>query len=380
MTTMTMTATPVRPRLVTRPLMLLSAADFLGLTSFYALLSVVPAYVSGGVGAGLATGTLMLTTVAAELALPRLVARFGYRAVLAAGLLLLGLPALALPFSAGLPMVLAVCVLRGAGLAAIFVVCGAWGAELVPAQRRGEGLGLLGVVAGVPAIVGMPAGLWLATQVGFDAVFVAGAVLALLGLAALPTLPGGTGQGDATGVVAALRTPALVRPSIVFAGAAMLSGIVATFLPQALPHTGEGFVAIALLVHAVTGTAARWWAGVFGDRHGAHRLLVPGVVTGAAGLAVLVVTTHPVAVLIGMAVFGAGFGTVQNASMAVLLQATSPSRYGVVTALWSVAYDTGFGAGALGFGLLATTTGYPVGFAAAAALSVAALVVLRRVR
>ncbi|GIF66303.1 hypothetical protein Ais01nite_43380 [Asanoa ishikariensis] len=148
-------------------------------------------------------------------------------------------------------------------------------------------------------------------------------------------------------VSAAVRTPTLARPSIVFAGAAMLSGIVATFLPAALPHTGDGFIAIALLVHAVTGTAARWWAGLFGDRHGAHRLLVPGVVAGATGLSALVVTTHPVAVLIGMAVFGAGFG-----------------------------------AGALGFGLLATTTGYPVGFAAAAALSVVALVALhpRRIR
>ncbi|MEV0716930.1 MFS transporter [Asanoa sp. NPDC050611] len=380
MTTLTLTASPARPRLLTRPLLLVSAADFLGLTSFYLLLSVVPAYVAGGgVGAGLSTGTLMLSTVAAELALPRLLARFGYRTVLAAGLLLLGLPALALPISAGLPVVLAVCVLRGAGLATIFVVCGAWGAELIPASRRGEGLGVLGVVAGVPAVVGMPAGLWLATQIGYEAVFTAGAVLALLGLAALPALPGTTGRVAAHGgMLAAARKPTLARPAVVFAGAAMLSGIVATFLPAALPHAGSGFIAFALLLHAVTGTAARWWAGVFGDRHGPRRLLVPGVVTGAAGLAVLVVTTHPVAVLAGMAVFGAGFGVVQNASMAVLLQSTPPAQYGVVTALWSVAYDTGFGAGALGFGLLATTTGYPVGFAAAAAVSLVALIALRQ--
>ncbi|MEV4535860.1 MFS transporter [Asanoa sp. NPDC049518] len=375
-----MTTMTAAPRLITRPLMLVSAADFLGLTSFYVLLSVVPAYVDGGVGAGLSTGTLMLTTVAAELALPRLVARFGYRTVLAVGLLLLGLPALALPISAGLPVVLAVCVLRGAGLAAIFVVCGAWGAELVPAQRRGEGLGLLGVVAGVPAVVGMPAGLWLAGQVGYDVVFAAGAAIALLGLAALPALPAAAGATSHDGIVAAARTPTLARPSLVFAGAAMLGGIVATFLPAALPHAGAGFVAVALLVQAVTGTAARWWAGLFGDRHGAHRLLVPGVVTGAAGLSVLVVTTHPAAVLAAMAVFGAGFGIVQNASLAVLLQATSPSGYGVATALWSVAYDTGLGVGALGFGLLATGTGYPIGFAVAAGVSVVALVALRPTR
>jgi MFS family permease len=131
-------------------------------------------------------------------------------------------------------------------------------------------------------------------------------------------------------------------------------------------------------VHAATSTVARWWAGRFGDRHGAHRLLVPGVVVTVAGLSTLIVTTHPMAVLIGMAVFGAGFGVAQNASMAVMLNAVPPSRYGTVAAVWSMAYDTGFGAGAVGFGFLATTAGYRAGFTVTAVLALAALTILRR--
>ena len=46
--------------------------------------------------AGLANGALLLATVAGELATPRLVARVGYRWALAAGLVLLGTPALVL--------------------------------------------------------------------------------------------------------------------------------------------------------------------------------------------------------------------------------------------------------------------------------------------
>jgi MFS family permease len=69
-------------------------------TSFYLMLSVVPLYATsvgaGGAGAGLATGALMLSTVAAELVTPLLVSRFGYRAVFAAGFVLLGAPAFAL--------------------------------------------------------------------------------------------------------------------------------------------------------------------------------------------------------------------------------------------------------------------------------------------
>src|SRR5690349_3192445 len=97
------------------------------MTSFYLLLAVVPPYATaagaGRVGAGLTTGALMLATVAAELMTPALLARLGYRVVLAAGLVLLGAPALVLIRPAGLATILGVCVARGIGLA-ILVVAG----------------------------------------------------------------------------------------------------------------------------------------------------------------------------------------------------------------------------------------------------------------
>ncbi|GAB3869583.1 MFS transporter [Dactylosporangium cerinum] len=374
------------PRLLSRPLLLVSAVDILGLAAFYLLLPVVPAAVAatgaGGVAAGLTTGVLMASTVAAELALPRVVARFGYRAVIAAGLLLLGLPALGLTATAGYPAVLAGCALRGLGVATIFVACGAWSAQLVPPARRGEGLGLVGVLAGAPAVVGMPAGLWLAAHAGYPAVYATGATLALAGLLILPLLPGADGRAphDRTttdGMHHALREPALTRPAVVFGAAATLAGIVATFLPAALPHAAPTVIAAALLLQALAGTVTRWWAGRVGDRHGPHRLLTPAMLTTATGLAALAVTTHPATVLAAAVTFGAGFGALQTASLAVMLASAPPSRYSSITALWSVAYDAGLGLGAAGFGLLATTTGYPTGLALTATLATLTLLTLR---
>ncbi|MEU0562317.1 MFS transporter [Dactylosporangium sp. NPDC006015] len=420
------THTDPRPRLLSRSLLLVSTVDLLGLTAFYALLPVVPAAVAasgaGGAAAGLTTGVLMASTVVAELVLPRLVARFGYRAVIAAGLLLLGLPALGLIVTTAFGAVLAVCALRGIGAATLFVACGAWSAQLLPPDRRGEGLGLVGVVSGVPAVVGMPAGLWLAAHAGFPTAYATGAVLALTALLALPLLPGtdgvtrrppsppdadavtrrppspsgtdGRADGDragasassqpdadnraADGMMRALREPVLTRPAIVFGGACTLAGIVATFLPAALPHAGAGVVATALLLQALTATVTRWWAGRAGDRHGPRRLLAPAMLAATTGFAALAVAAHPVAVLAAAVVFGAGFGALQTASLAVMLDAAPPSRYGAVTAVWSVAYDGGLGAGAAGFGLLATATGYPAGFAVTAVLAATTLLALRR--
>ena len=368
MVAMTMTAAAPagrRPRLLSGPLMAVFLADFGALTGFYLLLPVVPMYAStagGRAGAGLCTAVLMISTVAAEFALPRLVARYGYRPVLTAGLVLIGAPALALPVSASLPLVLAVCLLRGLGLAVNFVVCGALSAMLVPAERRGEGLGVFGVVATVPAVIGMPLGVWLAGEVGYAPVFGLAAITALSGLAVIRGLPGRMPSPEAPlRMAAGLRTPALLRPSLAFAATATAAGVIATFLPAAMPAGPS--VALALLAHTVATTVSRWWAGRFSDRHGATRLLAPSVFVTAAGMLTLFLVAHPVAAFTALVAVGAGFGVAQNASMTMMLDRVATSGYGTVSALWSVAYDTGYGLGAATIGLLAAQTGYPVAFA-----------------
>ena len=64
---------PPRPTLLTRPMLLLCSASFGAMICFYLLLSVVPQYATSigatGIGAGLATGALMLSTVALEIAI-----------------------------------------------------------------------------------------------------------------------------------------------------------------------------------------------------------------------------------------------------------------------------------------------------------------------
>jgi predicted MFS family arabinose efflux permease len=373
-----MTAPAARPPILTRPLLLVFLASFGAMTGFYLLLSVVPLYAesvgAGGVGAGLVTGALMAATVAGELAIPRLLARFGHRAVLAAGLVLLGAPALALPAAATMAAILAVSVVRGLGFAICVVVGGALVAALVPAERRGEGLGLFGIVVGVPGVAALPLGVWLVGEAGYPPVFVAGAAAALAGLAAVPGLPGRRPAPEQpVGVLAGLRRPALHRPAAAFSATAMAAGVVVTFLPLAVPRGSGGLAALALFVQAVGATLSRWWAGRYGDRHGPAVLFVPGVVASAAGILALVLIDRPAAVLAAMAVFGCGFGATQNASMTLMLNRVPPSAYGTVSAIWNLAYDAGIGVGAFGFGVVAARTGYPPAFALTAALMVAAL-------
>uniref|UniRef100_A0AAU3I3S3 MFS transporter n=1 Tax=Streptomyces sp. NBC_01393 TaxID=2903851 RepID=A0AAU3I3S3_9ACTN len=363
-----------RPPLVTRPLMLRFVSMIGASVSFFLLLSVVPAYATAS-GAGPATGALMLSTVLGELAGPRLVGRYGYRVALVAGLALLGAPALVLTLSHSLAWIVLVCLVRGLGFALTLVAGGALTASLIPAERRGEGLALVGVVSGVPSLIALPLGMWLAGHVGFTPVALAAGVAALAAVASVPGLPGRERASEKpVGMVAALRTGDLVRPAAVFATTAVATGIIVTFLPVAVPTAASAVVAVALFVQPAASTAARWAAGRYGDRHGPAGLVLPGLLLSAGGMLITAFTGSTVAVLAGVAVFGAGFGIAQNATLSLMYARVQASGYGTVSALWNLAYDGGMGVGALGFGALAAPVGYPAAFTVTGVLMLVALV------
>src|SRR5580704_17887339 len=313
-----------RERLVSGPLAWLFLSSFAAMTSFELMLSVAAMYAAaagaGSAGAGLVTGVLLLGTVAAELTATLLMRRYRHRTLLVAGAALMGIPALALLAGAPLPVIAAVSVVRGFGFGLCTVVMATLTALLLPPERRGEGLGLSGVVDCLPGVVALPAGVWLADRYGF-------AVVVLL----------------AAGVSA-------------------------------------GVAALGLLVQALTATAGRWWAGRRGDRHGHAGLLIPGLAIASAGMVAMIWLRSPAAVLAGMALFGTGFGIIQNATLVLMIDRMPAAGLGTASALWNLAYDAGYGAGPVVFGLFAGHTGYPAAFALTGLLILVALPAGRRAR
>jgi predicted MFS family arabinose efflux permease len=375
------TAAP-RGRIISGTLSLVFLSEFAALTSFYLLLSVTPKYAAqagtGSAAAGLVTGALLAGTVAAELASSALMARYRYRTLVALGAVLMGLPTLALLAGGPLAVVAAVSAVRGFGFGLGTVVTGALVAVLLPPQRRGEGLGLFGVVSSAPGVVALPSGVWLAGHYGSAVVVLAAAVAALAPLATFWWLPGArptgkrAGAGAGLGLLAGLRHDGQLRLALVFAATTVAGGVVVSFLPLAAAASGN-VVAAGLLAQALTATAGRWWAGRHGDRRGHAGLLVPGLAMAAAGMTAMIWLGSAAVVIAAMCLFGAGFGIVQNATLALMIDRMPASGLGTASALWNLAYDAGYGAGPAVFGLFAWHTGYPAAFAMTGLLMLVAM-------
>jgi predicted MFS family arabinose efflux permease len=212
-------------------------------------------------------------------------------------------------------------------------------------------------------------------------VFAATAAAALLALASVPGLPGRKEAGRHAGsVLGSLRNLGLARLAAVFAASTMAVGVLVTFVPLAVTAGSAGVATAGLFAQPAAATAARWAAGRAGDRGGQARLLCPGILLCAAGMASLAATCTPALVIGGAACFGTGFGFLQNATLAMMYARSPRAGYGTVSALWNAAYDAGMGAGAIGIGLLAAHAGYSAAFLLTAVLILPALVPALRER
>jgi predicted MFS family arabinose efflux permease len=377
--------TAVPARLLSVPLAATFLAEFASLTSFFLLVSVMPmlaaAAGASSAGAGLITGSLLLGTVAAEAAAATAISRFGYRMVLGAGAVLLGAPALAMLAREPEAVMVSVSLVRGFGFGLCGVATGALTAKLLPPERRGEGLGLLGIVSGVPAILALPAGIWLAGHHLAAPAAAMAAAAGLLPLAAIRWLPGGREarqtDREARRTDRARRLPGArgsgriaggaLRLPLIFAAATVAAGVLDSFLPLA-KGIPSNLSSAALLVQAIAATLTRWQAGQHGDRYGHARLLIPALTGAALGMVAMMVLGSPVVIFAGMVLFGAGFGVLENATFALLIEQLPEAK---ASALWNLAYDAGYGAGPAVFGLICVRTGYPAAFALTSALILA---------
>jgi predicted MFS family arabinose efflux permease len=350
----------------------------LGFASYCLTLASLPAYaVQGGAGestAGIVTAVLLTVTIAVQAAVPALTARFGQAAVLVAGLIALGAPSPLYAVDDGLLWLCALSVVRGAGFAVLTVLGATLAAQVAPVERRGEAIGIYGLAIAIPNLVAVPAGVALVLD-GHAGWLAWLAASPLLGLFLVPVLVRAMPPAETRGPAGSGRAAALaaLAPSVVLFVVTLAGGGLVTFLPIERP---DGALATAaLLLFGITGAVTRWRAGLLADRFGSRLLMPLGLVTGAVGLVVVAagLAAGDVWVLVGAAVFGAGFGAVQNLTLLAAFTRAGEGGTTAASAMWNASFDAGTAAGALALGVVAAGIGLDWTYVLVAALLAAAL-------
>jgi len=179
------------------------------------------------------------------------------------------------------------------------------------------------------------------------------------------------GPGPAGTRRAAVR--AALAPSAVLFAVTMAAGGVVTFLPIERP---DGVLTtVALLVFGLTGAVTRWRSGALADRLGSSGLLPAALVVAAVGLVVAAVGLNAgdAWIVVGAAVFGAGYGAVQNLTLVAAFARAGEGGTTTASAMWNASFDAGTAVGALALGFVAAGVGLDWTYVLVAALLAAAV-------
>jgi MFS family permease len=300
--------------------------------------------------------------------------RNGVRRALVPGAALVVLASLGLPVAGGPPAFIALMACFGVGYGLVTMAAAVLAAS-APSAERGRALSLYYLAAPVSMAAAAPLGLWIYREIGARANF---ALVTVLGLAAVAVAF--AARSVMEGRVPSARDPARLWSrgamplSLVLVVAAMGQSVLYSFLPLHAAAHGQGrhltwffgLYSTAMVVFriGVSGLADRW---------GRTQLLLPALGLLAAGFAVLIAPPGPPRLALAALLLAAGSSALYPMLVALVVDRVPDRERGVAMGMVSGAWDLGIFAGSLLIAAIVERASLGAGFAAASALTLAAL-------
>ena len=292
-----------------------------------------------------------------------LVDAYGRRPILILSAMLFALAGFGLPLWPAILPVIFFRFLQGVGWSAVVTASTTLQADVIPAARRGEGIGYVSSVRNLSTAIAPAAALFITSQ--WDIVFALWFVIAIgvTGASAVffvrevyvipPTRP-------------RLRWRRLVEKSALapgFISAAMMFvfGAIVTFIPLDAQRRTIGDPAVFFLVFSLMLMVIRPLAGKWSDTV-ANRgvIIIPGLITIAAAVWVLAVLESPWTLTIVAILWAFGFGAVQPLVRSLVLERSPSDRWGAANATMLTCMDLGLALGPPVLGYVATSSSYSV--------------------
>ena len=371
---------------------IVSIVTFLGFLDTHLLIPIIALYASEldaspGI-IGLIIGLYSLTNTPANILFGRLIDRIGYKVPLIAGLIGDALCMFLYSLSR-LPVHLAlVRVLHGTtgaliGPATMSVAAG-YGGE----GQKGRAMSFYGMSLATATLVGYGLSGTLASRLGYEAVFLFGAAMLIIGVILSLWLPSSIGQGGSvagTSLAGGLekaknllrRKGLIIAYFSIFAQYFTFGGVV-TLLPLYVKNLGmEAFhVGMLLAIFAIMFIIIQLPSGALSDRVGRLIPAASGLGLGIVSLVILPsVAVFPLLALV-MALYGTAYGLLFPSISALVADHTRPEERGMATGIFHALLTAGVAIGAPTIGWLGGMVGVELGLTLSSASMVLALVVV----
>lgn len=352
---------------------------------FHLLLPILPLYVSkmgaSATQVGLVAGIFVFSAIIIRLFSDVLKKRFGTIGSLFVGILISLICVVGYGLCQSVNGVLEVRLLHGVGFGIATTFYATLAAAVIPAHRKGEGMGYFGLGTTVAMAVAPAIGLWLALDFDYYYVFyvaLASQVIALVWTYfcrfqnQLPketsTVKMAISYLDQFAVKGA-RIPAVL--TLLFG---IGYGCVLNFVSIFSQQNGIGSPGLFFLLSTVCVFISRLFSGRIYDKLGAPYVVIPGTVLFmVAFFGIAHIHTETLFLLCSLA-YGFGLGALFPALQTQILTRVPAEKSSAASATFYNMLDIGNGLGAIIYGMIAVKTGYTFLFTLSGWIMVAMLV------
>ena len=372
--------TRIKPVLWTSSFRLACIANFLLGMSFYVLMPTLPFHLVEQLQIGEATVGVILASyvIAALLVRPfsgfivdRFNAKHAYLIALTAYVLFTGGYLLAHTVFAFVVVRLGI----GFSFAILGTAANTQAIDIIPSQRRGEGIGFFGLMSNLAMAMGPMFGLWLMDHYPFEVLFNAAVIASAAGLLVASLVRSPRKLRSSHAPVLSLDRFLLVRGlplalnlAVIGLGYGMLLAFAAIYGKQ----VGAVNTGLFFTLMAVGMMVSRAFSGRLIDRGQVVLATNGGTAAVVLGLGLLALANGPALYLLAGLLAGFGFGVIYPAYQTMMVNIGGHAQRGTAVATYFTALDVGIGLGMVVAGVIASRFGLAAAFGTGAVLSLLA--------
>ena len=360
-----------KPKLWTKDFLMVSTSNFLLFISFYMLMVTLAIYSidrfhASQSEAGLASSIFVLGAVIVRPIAGKMIDKVGKKKLLLLGLALFFIIMLLYFPVNSLPLLLLIRFIHGFAFGIATTATGTIAADIIPASRRGEGMGYFATSTNLAMAVGPFLGLLISQK--FDDVMIFVVTTAFSVIAVVATL-----------FLHVPKVKMITKPATLEKGFRLSDYFEKSTIPIAILVMIFGFLYSSILsfltaytkeidlveaasfffvMYAVFLLISRPFTGKLFDLKGENRVIYPAIILFGTGLIILSQAQHGISLLIAGAVIGVGFGTFQSSAQTVAVNLAPRNKIGLATSTYFVFYDFGIGVGPFLLGFILPSVGF----------------------